>query len=123
MPRSVQPSSFVLVLTCCGIAALAGCSGNKSSSTAAAPSAVTAPAAASGAAASSVAAAPAGFSVNRVCVIENDEAVNPNIKPVVWKGQNVGFCCAGCKAKFNQMTDIERTAAVTKAVAASTPAK
>ena len=132
MPRSKKFLLGYLSLACTVLVAAPGCSGNKSTSSASssastAPAAATAkPAAATTATSKTAAAAAPVVStatgapfVNRVCAIENEDPVNPAIAPVVWKGQNVGFCCANCKAKFNQMTDVERNAAVTRAIAAS----
>ena len=57
--------------------------------------------------------------VNRMCVVVNDDPVNPTVEPAVWKGQKIGFCCYGCKPKWNAMSDAEKDAAVARAVAAS----
>lgn len=58
-------------------------------------------------------------SVNKMCVVVNDDPVNPAVETVAWKGQQVGFCCNGCKPKWNSWTDEQKDAAVAKAVAAS----
>lgn len=56
-------------------------------------------------------------SVNSMCVIMNEDPVDPELKPVDFKGQKVGFCCAGCIPKWNKMSDTEKSAALAKAVA------
>lgn len=58
-------------------------------------------------------------SVNTMCVMENDDPVNPKVEPVVWNGQKVGFCCKGCLPKWNALTDAQKDAAVAKAVSLS----
>lgn len=57
--------------------------------------------------------------VNSMCVVVNDDPVNPAVEPAVWKGQKVGFCCNGCKPRWNAMSDSEKDAALARAVAAS----
>lgn len=57
--------------------------------------------------------------VNAVCVIENEDPVNPAVEPVAWKGQQVGFCCKGCKPDWDAKTDAEKDALVAQAVAKS----
>lgn len=56
---------------------------------------------------------------NTMCVIVNEDPVNPAVEPVEWKGQKIGFCCKGCKPKWAAMTDAEKDAAVAKAMKAS----
>jgi hypothetical protein len=57
-------------------------------------------------------------SINNMCVIENEDPVDPAITPVVFKGQKIGFCCSGCIKQWNGMTDAQKQAAVEKALAA-----
>ena len=35
------------------------------------------------------------------------------VTPSTYKGKHVGFCCAGCKGKFDKMSDAEKDAKVT----------
>lgn len=56
---------------------------------------------------------------NAVCVIENEDPVNPAIEPAAWKGQKVGFCCKGCKPQWEKKTDAEKDASLAQAVAKS----
>lgn len=58
---------------------------------------------------------------NSVCVIENEDPVNPAIEPAAWKGQKVGFCCKGCKPDWEKKTDAEKDASLARAVAKSKP--
>ncbi len=58
----------------------------------------------------------ASKTVNTTCPIGN-EPVDPKVTTASYKGQNVGFCCAGCKGKFEAMSDSDKAAkmaAVTK---------
>lgn len=50
--------------------------------------------------------------VNSTCPFSN-KAVNANAGTVSYKGQEVGFCCEGCKGKFEKMSDAERAAKMT----------
>ena len=59
--------------------------------------------------------------VNKMCVIVNDDPVNPSVEPVVWKGQKIGFCCNGCKPRWAALTDAQKDAAIAKAVALPAP--
>ncbi len=62
-------------------------------------------------ASSAVAAAPKV--VNTICPIEGG-AVDPNTVPDSltreFKGQKVGFCCAGCPAVWDKLSDAEKEA-------------
>jgi hypothetical protein len=42
------------------------------------------------------------------------EPVNPSVS-TAYKGQNVGFCCAGCKGKWDKASDADRDAMLAKA--------
>lgn len=57
--------------------------------------------------------------VNMRCPVMPDDLVDPDVAPVMWKGQKVGFCCKGCKPKWEAMNDSQRDAAVANAIAAS----
>ena len=59
--------------------------------------------------------------VNSMCVIMNEDPVDPSVESATWKGQKVGFCCNGCKPKWEGMSASERDAAVAKAIAAPKP--
>jgi hypothetical protein len=59
--------------------------------------------------------------VNKVCVMVNDDPVNPSVEPAIWKGQKIGFCCNGCKPRWAALTDAQKDAAVAKAVAMPAP--
>jgi hypothetical protein len=54
-------------------------------------------------------------SVNKVCVIMNDEPVDPSVASAEWKGEKVGFCCAGCAPKWAKMTPAQKDAALAAA--------
>jgi hypothetical protein len=56
---------------------------------------------------------------NKVCVMMNDDPVDPAVAPVEWRGQKYGLCCNGCRGKWNALTDAQKDAAVAKAVAMS----
>jgi hypothetical protein len=56
---------------------------------------------------------------NKVCVVNNDDPVNPKVQGVAWKGQTYGLCCPGCKKQWENMTDAQKDAAVSKAMAMS----
>jgi hypothetical protein len=56
---------------------------------------------------------------NKVCVIENDDPVNPEVEPVTWKGQKFGLCCNGCRPKWEALTAAEKDQAVATALAKS----
>lgn len=60
--------------------------------------------------------------VNKWCVMVNDDPVNPEVEPVMWKGQKVGFCCNGCKPRWAKLTDAQKDAALAKVVALPAPA-
>lgn len=57
--------------------------------------------------------------VNTVCVVNNNDEVDPAMEPVVWNGQKVGFCCAGCVKKWDKMSPQQKDAAVAKAISLS----
>lgn len=57
------------------------------------------------------------ISVNTFCAVEHDDPVDPGITPVDFKGQKVGFCCAGCVKKWAKMTDAQREATLKIAMA------
>lgn len=58
-------------------------------------------------------------SVNKMCVVVNSHPVNPQMKTVDWKGQEVGFCCAGCVPRWEKMSDAQKDAALAQAIAKS----
>jgi hypothetical protein len=60
-------------------------------------------------------------SVNAYCAIMPEDPVDPATANVEWKGQQVGFCCAGCVPKWNKMTPEQKDAALAKAIAAGKP--
>lgn len=53
--------------------------------------------------------------VNENCPIMGS-AVDPNGEMVDFMGHKVGFCCAGCVGKWNEMSDDDKSAFVTKAM-------
>ena len=57
--------------------------------------------------------------INTMCVVVNDLPVNTRVEAEDWKGQRVGFCCYSCKPRWNAMSEAEKDAAVSRAVAAS----
>lgn len=48
---------------------------------------------------------------NKVCPIGGG-AVAADVTPSDHAGKHVGFCCAGCKGKFDKMSDAEKDAHV-----------
>lgn len=60
-------------------------------------------------------------SVNKMCVIMNEDPVDPAVANAEWKGQKVGFCCKGCIPRWNKMTDEQKDGALAKAIAAPVP--
>ncbi|HMN40694.1 MAG TPA: hypothetical protein PKE29_07585 [Phycisphaerales bacterium] len=62
---------------------------------------------------------PGVTTANKVCVIMNDDPVDPEVTPVVWKGQKYGLCCEGCRKKWNAKTDAQKDAAVAQALSMS----
>lgn len=58
-------------------------------------------------------------SVNTLCVMVNDDPVDPAVEPVLWKGQKIGFCCKGCIPKWAALTDAQKDAHLAKALAAA----
>jgi hypothetical protein len=56
--------------------------------------------------------------VNTMCVMMNTDPVDPSVKPVVWKGQSYGFCCDGCRSKWDSLTDAQKDAAAMKVASA-----
>lgn len=72
------------------------------------------------------AAAPSGqvVVINTMCPIGGDdfaEKTRPVSLAREWKGQEIGFCCEHCVAKFNRMTDGERDAVLQTAMANRAP--
>ena len=55
-------------------------------------------------------------SVNEYCVMVLADPVDPSVV-VDWKGQKVGFCCAGCLPKWDKLNEEQKDAAVAAAVA------
>lgn len=60
--------------------------------------------------------------VNKWCVMMNDDPVDPTITPVTWKGQKVGFCCDACKPQWANLSDAEKDATLAKTIALPPPA-
>ena len=56
--------------------------------------------------------------VNAKCPMNPAKDVNPKMT-VTYKEQLIGFCCGGCKARFEKLTDEEKA----KRVAAVVPKK
>ncbi|MBK7406163.1 MAG: glutathione S-transferase [Phycisphaerales bacterium] len=50
-----------------------------------------------------------GAASNTTCPISG-EPVSADIKTVSFQGKTVGFCCNGCAAKFNALTDEQKAA-------------
>ncbi len=48
---------------------------------------------------------------NKTCPVGGGP-VAPAVAVSEYKGKNVGFCCAGCKGKFDSMTPAEKDAKV-----------
>lgn len=59
-------------------------------------------------------------SVNHYCAVVNDDPVNPAIVRE-YKGQKVGFCCAGCLPRWDAMTEAQKDAALKTAIAKGKP--
>lgn len=57
------------------------------------------------------------ITVNEYCAVMNEDPVDPAVPYAEWKGQKVGFCCQGCLPKWAKMTDAEKDAAVSRAIA------
>lgn len=53
---------------------------------------------------------------NEYCAIVLADPVDPSIV-VDWKGRKVGFCCKGCLPKWERLSDAEKDAALTAAIA------
>jgi len=51
--------------------------------------------------------------VNTMCVMMPNEAISKGVT-TEYKGMKVGFCCPGCVAKFNKMTDADKVANLAK---------
>jgi hypothetical protein len=51
-------------------------------------------------------------SVNTMCAVNHNDPVDPAVATAEWKGQKIGFCCAGCVPKWNKMTPAQKDAAV-----------
>lgn len=58
-------------------------------------------------------AAAAGATANSMCVLNPTEHVSEGVM-TEYKGTKVGFCCNGCVAKFNKMSDADKTAKLAK---------
>lgn len=58
--------------------------------------------------------------VNHYCVVNMADPVNPEIKRD-HHGKSVGFCCNGCIKKWDAMTDAQKDAAISAAVAKGMP--
>ncbi|MCC6322929.1 MAG: hypothetical protein IT438_16005 [Phycisphaerales bacterium] len=59
--------------------------------------------------------------VNHYCVVVGDDPVDPSVKAITWKGQQVGLCCEGCRPRWNKMSEAEKDQAVARAVAKGKP--
>ncbi len=55
--------------------------------------------------------------VNAWCVVEPEDTVNPDVAPVIYKDQKVGFCCKGCVPKWNSWTEAQKDAALARVLA------
>jgi hypothetical protein len=60
--------------------------------------------------------------VNAYCPIEPDRAVSaakiaPRPLTRTWRGQRIGFCCDTCPAAWDAMSDEDRSAALSNAIA------
>lgn len=53
--------------------------------------------------------------VNSMCAVMIDHPVDPSVEPAVWKGKRVGFCCDGCRPRWDGMTAAQKDAALAKA--------
>jgi hypothetical protein len=51
--------------------------------------------------------------VNTMCVMNPSESIADNVS-TSYKGMKVGFCCAGCVAKFNALSDADKAARLAK---------
>jgi len=38
--------------------------------------------------------------VNKICPVDRNNPVDPNVTTIVYKGKVIGFCCEDCMAKF-----------------------
>ncbi len=56
---------------------------------------------------------PVAGAVNAVCPIGGDDATHSTVT-TSYHGKTVALCCAGCKPKFDKMTDAEKDAALAK---------
>lgn len=59
---------------------------------------------------------PVAGAVNAVCPIGGDDATGSTVT-TSYHGKTVALCCAGCKPKFDKMTDAEKDAALAKVAA------
>ena len=105
-------NKYVFALISASLLALTGCQSNKSS---------TAPSASAGAVdaheAECLAPKPGIItSVNTNCVIVASHKVNPATPTARFNGQEIGFCCAGCIARWDALSDEGKTAALAKAM-------
>jgi len=57
-------------------------------------------------------------SANTLCVVVNADPVDPAVTPAEWKGMKIGFCCEGCRPRWEKLTEAEKDAAVAKVVKA-----
>ncbi|MHC4909620.1 MAG: hypothetical protein ACYTF9_07890 [Planctomycetota bacterium] len=51
--------------------------------------------------------------LNDTCPVMG-EAVDPNCDTVSYDGATIGFCCKGCIGKWNDMSDTDKAAFVSK---------
>lgn len=58
-------------------------------------------------------AAAAGSTANSMCVLNPTEHVSEGVM-TEYKGAKIGFCCNGCVAKFNAMSDADKVAKLAK---------
>ena len=54
-------------------------------------------------------------SANTLCAIMPSHPVDPAVKCSDFNGQKIGFCCAGCKGKFDKATDADKAKMAAKA--------
>lgn len=57
-------------------------------------------------------------SVNTMCAVVIHDPVDPAVPTAEWKGQKVGFCCAGCVPRWEKKTAAEKDASLAAAMAA-----
>ncbi len=61
--------------------------------------------------------------VNKWCVMMNEDPVDPDITPVTWKGQRVGFCCDACKPQWAKLSDTDKDATLARTISLPPPPK